>query len=177
MSYDTRLYREFWLNFYGKRIEHNEIDFKNLTNSEQSHLMMEDSKFRKAYYEWFNHEPTEWVWPEIITECIEEPEVFIDVNLMKLFVTKFAIREANILTKRNQFLAQLKNYKENKGKIINIIPNFFKKVLGGKASKSYKEYEEDINHRIRVFSNLSNICRKLSLAKMKNILICLIRNV
>ena len=116
MSYDTRLYREFWLNFYGKRIEHNEIDFKNLTNSEQSHLMMEDSKFRKAYYEWFNHEPTEWVWPEKITECIEEPEIFIDVNLMKLFVTKFAIREANILTKRNQFLAQLKNYKENKGK-------------------------------------------------------------
>ena len=152
MNFDTRHYREFWQNVLRKWTEHNEIDFKNLTNSEQSQLMMEDSKFRKAYLECFGHKPIECIWPEMISEGIEEPHIFVNIDIMKMLITKKTVKEANIYALKNQLLFKLEEYKYNKRKIVNIIPNFFSKFIGSKTSKSVKEYQEEIDLQIKVLN-------------------------
>ena len=87
---------------FEKLIEHNEIDAKNLTNSEQSYLMMKDNAFREHYFECFDHEPIECIWPEITSECIEEPDTFVRVNLLKTLITKKTVWEANQLIERKR---------------------------------------------------------------------------
>ena len=114
ISFDTKQYRNFWFNVYRKWIEHNEIDFKNFTKSEQYQLMTKDNKFRNAYIECFNHEPIECIWPETKSECTQEPEIFINVNLIKMLFTKEIVREANASAKKNILLIELTNFRENK---------------------------------------------------------------
>ena len=154
MSFDTRHYREFWENVLWKWIEHNEIDFKNLTNSEQSQLMMKDNKFRKAYFECFGHEPIECIWPEMISEWIEEPDIFVYIDIMKMLITKKTVKEANIDARKNPLLLKLEEFKNNKRKSVNIIPTFFSKITGSKTSKSVKEYQEEIDIQIKVLNSI-----------------------
>ena len=85
-------------------IEHNEIDAKNLTNSDQSYLMMKDNAFREHYFKCFDHEPIECIWPEITSECIEEPDTFIRVNLLKTLITKKTVWEANLSVEEDQVI-------------------------------------------------------------------------
>ena len=107
MSFNTRHYREFWLITFGKTIEHNEIDATNLTNSDQSYFMMKDNAFREHYFEWFDHEPIECIWPEITSECIEEPDIFVRLNLTKTLITKKTVWDVNQLIERNRDLGRL----------------------------------------------------------------------
>ena len=116
MSFDTRHYREFWQNVLGKLIEHREIDFKNLTNSDQSQLMIKDIKFRQAYFECFCHEPIECIWPEMISEWIEEPDIFVNIDIMKMLITKKTVKEANIYALKSQLLFKLEKLKIQQNK-------------------------------------------------------------
>ena len=129
-----------------KWIEHSEIDFKNLTNSDQSQFMIKDIKFRKAYFECFNHEPIECIWPEMISEWIEEPDIFVNIDIMKMLITKKTGKEANIYTLKNQLLFKLKikNCEYNS--------KLFSKITDNKNSKSV-ECQEEIDLQIKVKIN------------------------
>ena len=120
--------------------------------------MTKDNKFRNAYIECFNHEPIECIWPETKSECTQEPEIFINVNLIKMLFTKEIVREANASAKKNILLIELTNFRENKDNFFdeipdffNAIPDFFNRIFRGKTSKSVEEYQDEINLKIKVF--------------------------
>ena len=119
--------------------------------SEKYQQMTKDSKFRKAYIECFNNEPIECIWPQTKSECVEEPEIFVNVNLIKMLFTKEIVRKANASAKKNILLAELTNYKESKDNFFDVIPDFFNRIFRGKPSKSVEEYQDEINLKIKVF--------------------------
>ena len=69
--------------------------------------MMKDNAFREHYFEWFDHEPIECIWPEITSECIEEPDIFVRLNLTKTLITKKTVWDVNQLIERNRDLGRL----------------------------------------------------------------------
>ena len=67
---------------------------------------MKDNAFREHYFECFDHEPIECIWPEITSECIEEPDAFVSLNLIKILITKKIVWDANQLIERNRDLGR-----------------------------------------------------------------------
>ena len=123
--------------------------------------MTKDSKYREAYFECFNQEPIECIWPEIISEHIEEPDKFVVMNLMKMLITKKIVKDVNVLAIRNQYQAQLEEYKNDHGTFSNIIPNFFNKLIGGKKEKSVKEFQKEIEQKIEVILIYKSLIKTL----------------
>ena len=134
---------------FEKMIEHNEIDTKNLTNSDQSYLIVKDNAFRKHYFECFNHEPIECIWPEITSEYIEEPDIFVRINIMKTLITKKTVWEANLSVEENRDLDSHGRIRRSRARK-NKFDRLFRMALEKKNNQLVNETIKDSNSNTHV---------------------------
>ena len=156
---------------FEKLIEHNEIDVKNLTNSDQSYLMMKDNAFREHYFECFDHEPIECIWPEITSECIEEPDAFVRVNLLKTLITKKTVWDANQLIDRNRELGRFAWAKEERDET-EIVDGFINSTIRDSNKKPKEDNKIQVYYFLYYLINffIKDILKILIIVKEINLL-------
>ena len=111
--------------------------------------MNDTQKFREAYFQCFSHYPIESIWPDFTSEGIEEPDSFININLMNVFLTKLKVKNLNKNARKSE-LRDKYNRSIAKRNKFSIIPKFLNKILRKGKVKSEEEFKQEFDLQFSV---------------------------
>ena len=99
-SFNTKLYREFWVNIFGCHFSFQQAQSECISDPQEFDKILSWEEFECSYKELFNSYPWEYLWSKEDFNRTDYHQHFVSINLLKTVLVKQVVKNHNDHTAR-----------------------------------------------------------------------------